>query len=351
MQNRQQFLSGMTLVELLVVVAIMVLLLAISVPMLRPMLETQRTSNAAQVLERAFHQARAKAMHEQQNYGVRLIPFDTAPTASIELRIQKTNVVSDVNPPNIRVKVESGVIVPYFFDIVNGEWNWDGALLPNNLRPEFERAQKHFEENGRVQFNRIGRTFDYTVNDDGIPRLSAPYDELKLPEDLDSNDALEYHVVRLEGIRLDWIPPIVMPRGTIVDLAFSGGEVVDSGGNMKEGNGIPSAFPVVDELIIEFTPAGHVDWIYANGNQWRVNEMLYFCVGDWDRQVGASGVSLAEDKRSNLEVPATYWVTLHPKTGAVRVTENAPVRSANPLERLQEARKYASEHFFNVGGN
>ena len=360
MQNRQLVHPGMTLVELLVVVAIMVLLLAVSVPIFKPMLESQKTSNAARVLEGAFQQARAKAMYEQRSYGVRLLPFDNAPAASIELRIQKTNFVSYVNPPHIRVQVEKGIILPYYFDDGDGEWKsppggWD-ATLPPDLQNELEQARGHFEQSANIRFNRIGRSFKFLASGNA-PRLLPPYHHLELPEDLAPHDALEYHVFGPSDITMDWIPPMVMPRGTIVDLAFSGGEAIYFDGERKEAGDIPFAFPAVDELIIEFSPAGHVDWIYADGNQWKVNEMLYFCVGDWDRQVSmdASGNlrSLAEDGGTNLEAPATYWVTLHPKTGVTRVTQNAPIlpTSSLPETRLRDARKFASEHFFNVGGN
>jgi hypothetical protein len=71
--------------------------------------------------------------------------------------------------------------------------------------------------------------------------------------------------------------------------------------------------------------------------------MLYFCVGEWDRQF-VNGKSLAEDGKSNINVPATYWVTIHPKTGEVRIAEN------NANNDMEQARKFAREHFLNVGG-
>ena len=104
-----------------------------------------------------------------------------------------------------------------------------------------------------------------------------------------------------------------------------------------------------------FSPAGHVDSVHINETRLPTNEMIYFCVGDWDRQI-RDGVTSAEDGKSNLEVSATYWITLHPKTGGVRIAENFPVKGpinfqdTEPLkESLREARKFAREHFYNVG--
>jgi len=150
----------------------------------------------------------------------------------------------------------------------------------------------------------------------------------------------------------------VMPRGMIVDLAFCGGETVDFDGKAKTSlKDIPAYFSPGDEITVMFSPTGYVDKLYVDNiytksrREFKVNEILYFCVGDWDRQIDTeSGTTLAEDKKSNLEVPATYWVVLHPKTGGVRITENAPVKSSDPMDKkLGDARKYAREHFFNVG--
>jgi type II secretory pathway pseudopilin PulG len=317
----------MTLVELLVVVAIMVILLAVSVPMLRPMLESQKTSNAAQVLAGAFKHARTKSMQEQQSYGIRLIPYDNAPTTAVELRLHRGTAGADVfvNDPNERVKVVQGKIVPYRFDA--GGWHETG----------YDAVKEHFQDGGTIQFNRLGRSFEFEFAN-GVGKLTEPYDQLNLPED-ESNDAMEYRIAKPSGggSALAWLPPVVMPHGMIVDLAFSGGEET-----------VPVNFEPGDDVVVMFSPMGYVDAVYINTTPYNVNEMLYFCVGEWDRQIGADGVALAEDKRSNLRTPATYWVTLHPKTGGVRTAENAPFPSDSETP-IRDARRFAREHFFNVG--
>jgi len=321
--------QGMTLVELLVVISIMVILLAVSVPMLRPMLESKKTSNAAQVLAGAFKYARTKAIHEQKSYGIRLIPFTTAPTTAVQLHLQKTGIgLTDVvNPLDVRVKVEDGTIIPYRFDA--GTWrqaDWT----------ELGEESLDFEEGYKIQFNRLGRFLKFSKMGSGF-QLDSPYDHLNLPED-GMDDVMEYRISKQgEGIASAWLPPVVMPRETIVDLAFSGGE-----------DEVPVTFSPGDEVIVMFSPAGYVDRLYVKGTAIKVNEMLYFCVGTWDRQVDADGNALAEDGKSNLAVPATYWVTLHPKTGGVRIAENAPIPLGSTTP-IRDARKFAREHYFNVG--
>jgi len=345
----------MTLVELLVVAAIIVLLLAISVPILTPMLEVRRTSNAAQVLAGVFQQARAKSIQEGTSYGVRLIPFETTPTAAIQLRFQKGTPPPDfLNPPDVRVRVLGGEIIPYrFLEVAPGDWEWVGTNW-DDTNPNVRRARDHFLEGYAVQFNHLGR---FLVIGDNF-RLMSPYDSLNLPDTFTVNDAMTYRVSRMATLGSSWLPPVVMPRGTIVDLVFSGGETVGFDGGAKTSDGAPAFFAPGDDIIVMFSPTGHVDLLYINGNPMRVNEMLYFCVGEWDRQINPStNATFAEDGRSNLEMSATFWVTLHPKTGSVRVTENSPAQlGSGPIslvmlrQYLGDARRFAREHFFNVGG-
>jgi len=334
----------MTLVELLVVVAIIGLLLAVSVPLLKPMLETRRTSNAAQVLAGALQHARMKAIQEGQGYGIKLVPFGSAPTAALQLRLQKSTPVW-VNPLHIRVVVRGGTIVPCCFwqNPVSGATEWRETGSTPEETAELEFVKQLLVPGYSIQFNRIGRWFTIDTNE----KLASPYNDLDLPEDpADKNEALEYCITSMPTPA--WVPQTVMPHGTIVDLVFSGGETVAFDDGNKTPEAIPASFAPGDEVIVMFSPAGYVNLLYVNGESKKVNEMLYFCVGEWDRQVDANGNSLAEDGKSNLDAPATYWVTIHPKTGEVRIAENAPIQQGS--KDIEKARKFAREHFFNVGG-
>jgi hypothetical protein len=347
----------MTLVELLVVFAIIGILLAVSVPILKPMLESRKTYDAAQVVAGAFRHARIKSIQEGKSFGIRLIPYTNAPTTSVELRLLKGRGVDVVNPFEYRVKVVKGNIDLYHYDSVELKWvkvdNW--TTLPELQ----DNIVKDFEEGYKIQFNRLGRFFRMEATEDGGFQLFKDFGDtlsLTLP-DVDAGmgtDAMEYRITKSSGgISLAWLPPVMMPYGTIVDLVFSGGETVNFEGNPKSGNNIPSHFSSGDDVVVLFSPAGHVDILSINKERVKVNEMLYFCVGNWDRQLDIAGNPVAEDGKSNLQAPATYWVTLHPKTGVVRITENAPIKS-NVLDDLdgwlRDARKFASENFFEVGG-
>jgi prepilin-type N-terminal cleavage/methylation domain-containing protein len=327
--------GGFTLVELLVVVTIMVLLLAISVPMFQPLLKSQQTHNAAQVLASTFQLARAQAMREGRAVGVKLIPFDTAPTTAIQLRICRET-APVINAEEQRVRVDNGTIQLMKYDTGTDAWIDDTATLPSAFRA-----------GAMIQFNRQGRFYELETS----TTLKAPYNQLTFP-------AAEYLIRPQAAPALS--PPVIMPKATIVDLHFSGGSgtqfppVFDKSAFTITGN--PKA-----GITVVFSPLGAVQDVLFNdgygnsepanvGTRVLPNEMLYFCVGDWDRQTGTNGTSLADDGKSNVQVTSSYWVTLHPKTGAVRLTENKAVDGITDYDVIS-ARQYATEHYFGVGGN
>ena len=357
MRKRQQTHSfqGMTLVELLVVITIMVLLLAVSVPILRPMLESQKTHNAAQVLAGAFRHARAKAMETGESYGVRLVPFATAPTVAVELRMHKKTVIRYRNPENIRVWVENGVIVPWYYNSATEQWTettWTAELSPAALNREFTKAKEHFadgvDKGGLIAFD-VGTPFKFAMDNEDYVLLDDDGEFFPLERFPDhGEEPSKYGIFMPEEGRFAsaWLPPTVMPFGTVVDIVLSGGETEDfySDADGDVPHNVPAQFSAGNEVIVSFSPAGYVDFVYINGSPFKVNEMLYFCVGDWDRQIDSFGNALAEDGLSNLEMSATYWITLHPKTGTVRIAGNAPIRAGE--NALRDARRFASEHFF-----
>jgi prepilin-type N-terminal cleavage/methylation domain-containing protein len=307
-----------TLVELLAVVTIMVILIAVSIPMMKPLLESRRTANGAQVLAGALQRVRAKAIQEQTSYGLRLIPYSNT-NVSVQFRLQKNKRRYVNTDSRVRVIVESGKVLPVVFE--DGKWtktpNDPGFAALLNTASGVIVASSGCE----IQFNRAGRYYKLGTNQ----QLEQPYLQLNLPEAFDGTSALEFSIS--QPPRSAMAPQVVMPRGTVVDLLFSG--------TMESQNG----------NVLFFSPTGGVDTL----NNTMVNEPIYFCVGEWDRQITDTSTmqSLAEDKKNNLEMPATYWVVVHPKTGLIRITENAPVTNNNDLTG---ARKYAAEVFTNIGG-
>ncbi|MDR3234485.1 MAG: prepilin-type N-terminal cleavage/methylation domain-containing protein [Planctomycetaceae bacterium] len=339
MNRTQTKQTGFTLIELLVVVTILVMLLAVSVPMFKPMLESRRTQNAARVLATTLEKARAQAMFEGRAVGVKLIPFETAPAAALQLRIYRENNAAVNQSSEHRIKVNNGTLEAFHYNASTEKYD-----TPDTLPAVFSTGVM-------VQFNRIGRFYELETSS----TLKAPYDHLTLPnEDAADGAAMEYAVLRLPSPALT--PQVIMPKGTIVDLAFSGGRgTAAKDVDERQQGQFPLKFVIPpgerQGVTIMFSPAGYIKDVFfndtVNGLRILPNEMLYFCVGEWDRQSADGQLSLADDRKTNLQVSTTYWVTIHPKTGAVHVTENKPVSTTTDNDIIK-ARTFATEHYAGI---
>ncbi len=78
---------GVTLLEVLVVVTIMLILLAVMVPRLRPMMEQRRIREASRIASGVFYAARSRAMETGRPVGVALERLPSQPEACITLKI------------------------------------------------------------------------------------------------------------------------------------------------------------------------------------------------------------------------------------------------------------------------
>ncbi len=320
--------KGMTLVELMVVITIMVIMVAVSIPTFKPMLESQRAAGAARVVAGTLQRVRVKAMQDQKTYGLEFVRFETAPNTSVQLRLMREQ-NAWATPEDLRVVVINGTIHTCSGAWNGANWEWTLESTPDTRWTDVAQT------GNKVQFGRQGRFYELA----SPTTLKQPYQNLTLPDGIDPATtnkffdwAAEATVTRpAAGGGLVLAPPVVLPRGTIVDFKYSG-----KGKNGTDFDGTP------DNPAIMFSPAGFVDGIRDGSSQnfLRTNEMVYFCVGEWERQ----DVAYTEDGKDNLQTPSNFWVTVHPKSGQVRVTQFASGTT------VEEVRKFATEHFVDVGG-
>ena len=342
---------GLTLVELLAVISIMVMLVAVSIPVFKPMLESQRSAGAARVVAGALQRARVKAMQDHKTYGLEFVRFEegNAPNVSIQLRLQRES-KPFVAPEDLRVVVNNGTIHVCHWNSTDQKWNWDGV---NTTDTANETLWKNNVKAGyKIQLGRQGRVYEL----DSAFRLKSPYNNLTLPDtDLSGTEstwAVEASVTRPPLPA--FAPQVVLPKGSIVDLAFSG-----TSSKLFSGSA---------PVAVMFSGGGYVDCILAGTSlsEEKTNEIVYFCIGEWERQsLDSSGSTYAEDGRNNLLIPSNFWVTVNPRSGQVRITEFAAASqskisdwqnaaAADKPGKLQDmipdVRKFATENALNIGG-
>jgi prepilin-type N-terminal cleavage/methylation domain-containing protein len=324
--------NGFTLIELLVVMSIMVLLVAASVPLLKPMFESQKTKNAAQTVAAALQRVRFKAMEEQATYGITFTPFENNPVA-VQMRLVKMG-NSVLNSQDYRVQIFDGEVFLYESD------STDIWKLCAQTHDAWTDWNSHVQAGYEIQIGRQGRFYKL----DTVKTLAPPYDKLRLPEDADGNtsqsvsNAMEYLIA--QPPRTTLTPPVVLPRGTVIDLTHSAGcfapeDQANYNKNKLHFNGS------IQNIL--FTPNGYIDFFNGNYNPY-YGGLIYLCIGEWERGLDPN---LAEDGKNNIETMTNFWVTLNPQTGQVRVTEMAPIlpTSTTDDDKLRDARKFAAEHF------
>jgi hypothetical protein len=416
----------------------MVLFVAVSVPIMKPIFESQKPKKAAQTVADALLRIRVRAMEEQAACGILFERYTegNAPNVSLRMRLLKSR-NAYINPPQVRAKVENiiiqnplsiengtpitkinGVTIPDNDDITpvildwkvsviklyryNSTDKWNGTPLTAG-DSDYDEWNKATPNVASVQLGRQGRFYklrkvkERKVGGTEIIHytLDPPYNNLIFPEN--GGDAMEFKVLRSPQSSL--APPVVLPRGTVIDLGYkkinedgklsslgiSSAKVFDSAGNLSEdedeevyeadeddkkkkeyGQSFATSTGTGDGIKIFFTPAGSVDKFYIDDTEYKPYGLIYFCIGEWDRRIIdiktqkntptipkkvtiTDTTTSAEDGKNNIETKTNFWVTLHPQTGQVRVTEMAPVvhDTTNPDVKIdiQNARKFAAEHF------
>ncbi|MDR2168682.1 MAG: prepilin-type N-terminal cleavage/methylation domain-containing protein [Planctomycetaceae bacterium] len=351
---------GMTLIELLVVMAIMAVLVAVSVPALKPMLESQRAANSAKVVALKLQQARLKAISENKPCGVEFIRYANEQNASLQMRIVKDTpnwlkfhtegyeircVVTPVggasNQATIRL-VKKRPVDNYWTEINTSSPATGDVNIVANWTSKVDAGLS-------IQFGKQGIWYDlsgpFTVENCTINLPSDQTNQTKIPPDPlgtppTFKEAVEFNVTQRPSSVLSAVT--VLPRGTVVDLQHSGHDSDMSG----TGGGIFTAGASTRSIIVMFSPAGHVDRFYVdndenNGGERPFRGVFYFLVGEWDR-VGSSG---GEDGKNNLDTESNFWVTIKDRDGTVRISPNATGTS------VDDRRRHARQDLFNnIGG-
>ena len=368
-QRRRSIRRGLTLLELLVVVGIVMLLAVIAIPSVRPLAEGRRVREAARSINVYFGRARSRAVESGRSHGVLFERFDQARDASILLRQAEV-------PP------------PYSGDVVGAQvWPFiSGGYVRLRIRPA-ELAPGLIRRGDLVQLNFQGPLYriiddlsDNSPSGDASPPADPGTDFPLRDEFNDGDPSNDVYIdftagsvdpatgfstlwLTLEMTRMAGVPwtsmadgprpvpfqimrqptpsggaPLQLPRGAVVELRASG-----------LGNGLFDPDPGNGPVAVMFAPDGSIDAVYAYSEALgyyvgvRPIDPIYFLVGQWDRMVGA------EDGLQNWQDGTNLWVTLSPQTGQVNVAEVMPVDDGT-LDGAVLARELARQMQISKGG-
>lgn len=310
---------GLTLIELVMVVALLGLLAAIAIPGVQMAVEGRAIREAARSVNVFLGSARNRAMTTGRPVGVAFQRFsDADPYDNMCITLHQI----ETAPPYAGETMSSRARV-YF----NG-----GVLTAQLAAADFDATK--VTAGDRIQFNHQGPWYAI-LPPVGTETLTLDTDSNRLypwPNALADAEFMPYEIHGQPQVpdtvgprRAAFSKPLQLPLDAVVDLTFSGLHVGEptkipitnpAQGHFSRINAA-SARPVV----IVFSPNGGLEGVYYGLSREVPNEPVYLLVGKRERIPAGS----ADDGRSNLRDPECLWVTVSPRSGLINTVENAQV--------------------------
>jgi type II secretory pathway pseudopilin PulG len=364
---------AITLVELLIVMGIIVMLAAVTLPNVRTMLKEQRVTQSAHSVQAYFEAAKARAVATQRPVAVILHRAGAADVSALNTCIRMS--IGETFPPYagdwegavgtlvdttadgyasaIRIPLASAATL---YDIDSNSFNGfisagDYLVLGDQqhgyaIGDPVYIAQSQMIE---IPFQNPSRGFRTSTN-------AYPLTEATWPVNLPTGPPqVKFRIYRKPSKSM--VGSIVMPRGICVDLTNSG-----SGSIGREY--FLAALPAnatASDIFIVFNRRGTIDSVYS---QTRINgsnvisvlpasgvlSTLHLMVGRSDQVLSpadlANPVSARDEFQANLTDTSNVWVSINPHSGLVYSSSNV----ASPTGDLAVARTLA-RNVRTQGGN
>lgn len=359
MNCRQNSISsirrGFTVVELLIVMAIIVILAAVTLPTIRGLLTGQKISEAARIVKGYAEAAKARSISTGRPVALilnRLRADAISPLATKNTCVRMS--LGDVFPPyQGDYAGAQGQLVDFSGDGFADQIHIDVALAatltslvsPGDLIELGDRRERFFisaaATNGMgqvvVEFNNPS----LTVN--AAQTQNIPLHERAWPIGTAGGPMVSFRILRKPSKSL--ASGVSLPRGTCIDLQFSGvgqtgremsSDFVQGGLSDSPGIGLPDFGPI----YIVFTPDGRADTWYTQSRpdatttvftRAPVQGLVHLLVGATDQVVdsgfdlsswpngaiNAAAMTDTDDYKTNIMDENNSWVTINPNTGGI----------------------------------
>ncbi|QDS93403.1 putative major pilin subunit [Roseimaritima multifibrata] len=208
--------SGLTLIELLIVIAILSLLAAISLPSIRDIIREQKTSRTASLIQAYINGARARAIGEGRSFGV---VIERASTESPIGRAYSIRVSQAYVPPPYKgtgvAAVAAGGTLTVTDDLVYAAQQ---QILNGHVNPVIGPGDM-------VGIGATPRFFPITGISAGPIALSSSISVLaphaaEIVAQFPVGTTLPFTIIRKP--RRSFTAPLELPEGTAIDLVYSG---------------------------------------------------------------------------------------------------------------------------------
>ncbi len=303
---------GLTLIELVMVVALLGLLAAIAIPGVQLAVKGRAIREAARSVNVFLGSARNRAMVTGRPVGVTFQRFSTAdPYDNMCITLHQI----ETAPPYAGETMSSRARV-YF----NG-----GVLTAQLASGDFDATKVTIGD--RIQFNHQGPW--HAILAVGTDTLTLATDSNRIypwPNAVADAEFMPYEIHCQPQVpstvgprRAAFSKPLQLPLDAVVDLTFSG--LAGAGTtNTAQGHFSRINAATTDPVVIVFSPNGGLEGVYFGATPIK-NQPVYLLVGKRERIPAGS----ADDGRSNLRDPECLWVTVSPRSGLINTVENAEV--------------------------
>ncbi|MCH8923105.1 MAG: prepilin-type N-terminal cleavage/methylation domain-containing protein [Planctomycetes bacterium] len=310
--------AGLTLIELMVVITIIVILVAGSLPVLIPALEQRRTREAARLVHTACGRAQSQAVANGRPAGVLIQRMKRNGRGSV-LIYQAV-----VPPPYAGDTIDAKVLLTAQSGRGGNVVVTASAVDPNDT---FSFAPNMARVGDRMQFDYQGPLYEIVGGAAGTPEPNGPGFvtlPLRLTADIGQGEipwtepdrrpvAVAYQVFR-QPIKTA-AEPAQLPAGTVIDLRQSwegsGIQATRLGGLMSD-----SKFPI----IVTFSRNGSLDFIYYHdGRTFKGHKprgAVFLLIGKLDK-LGSD----ANPAGTNVQELTNLWVSIGRQTGLVTTSK------------------------------
>ena len=297
---------GVTLMELLVVIGILMLLMAVALPSVGPMMDGRRARETARAINVYFSSARSVALETGRPCGVVIRRMEGEPLRSMLLE------QVEVPPPYAGDTMNSRAMVQltgHNGQVATVTANMDGGFDPQMVR-----------QGDLVQFNHQGPL--YTITGPGST-LTLQVDVrqgqmLPWPEGTPSAP-VPYEVLR-QPVK-SFANPLQLPASAVIDLEYSGTDVHDLGDESGD-------------IYLIFSSNGSLQRVYHGGETHPGLDPIFLLVG-----------KRAQKDKENYQDMNSLWVTLNPRSGLITTNQmGVSLDNTDGIPgSLNESREFARE--------
>jgi prepilin-type N-terminal cleavage/methylation domain-containing protein len=338
-QPRKQ--AGYTLVELLIVIMIALLLMVVSLPTIKSVMEDARPREASRILNTMIFTAKARAAQFGNPVGIEFVYDQNAVAGSARCTQMYMCEIPPIYAGDItdaRVTVNTSM-TPWEFTFPGTSAGFLTSLLDSSN--QFQIRINHRGPWYPVIYQMSRYRFDQTrwerEHGGPIPPAMPP----PMPPTSDPNGY--GFQIRRPPVRVG--NPVELPKSTAIDMTYSGMGLTGT------------QFSSAAALRVLFAPSGHVEsYTLAGGDTLAPTGTLHFLVGLAAKvnppvdTVVSPQANVFDIERSNLADANALWVSVGRSTGIVTTNENAAAPSATldasdstvRTNYLQACREYAT---------